>query len=52
MANYELTLAAEQDLRGIWQYTFETWRPEQADKYLEQLGNCFDAIGSRHAPSR
>lgn len=52
MPSYDLTLAAEEDLRGIWRNTFETWGPEQADKYLDQLGDCFDAIGNRRAPSR
>jgi toxin ParE1/3/4 len=52
MPSYDLTLAAEEDLKGVWRYTFETWGPEQADKYLGQLGDCFDAIGSRRAPSR
>jgi toxin ParE1/3/4 len=47
MPSYELTLAAEEDLRGIWRYTFETWGPEQADKYLDQLEDCFDSIWSR-----
>lgn len=52
MPSCDLTLAAEEDLRGIWRYTFVTWGPEQADKYLDQLGDCFDAIGSRRAPPR
>lgn len=52
MPSYELTQAAEEDLRDIWRYTFETWGPGQADKYLDQLGDCFDAIGSREAPPR
>lgn len=49
MPSYELTLAAEEALRGIWRYTSETWGPEQADKYLDLLGECFDAIGNRRA---
>lgn len=52
MPSYDLTLAAEEDLRGIWRYTFETWGHEQADKYLDQLGDCFDAIAIRRAQSR
>lgn len=52
MASYDLTLAAEEDLRDIWWYTLETWEPEQTDKCLDQLGDCFDTIGSRRAPSR
>ncbi|MGM0743598.1 MAG: type II toxin-antitoxin system RelE/ParE family toxin [Pseudomonadota bacterium] len=52
MASYDLTLAAEEDLRDIWRYTLETWGPEQADTYLDQLGECLDEIGSRRAPPR
>jgi toxin ParE1/3/4 len=52
MPSHELTLAAEEDLRGIWRYTSETWGPEQADKDLGQLRDCFDAIGSRRTPPR
>jgi len=52
MPGYDLTLAAKEDLRGIWRYTFETRGAEQADKYLEQPGNGFRAIASRQAPSR
>lgn len=52
MPSYDLTLAAEEDLRAIWRHTSETWGPEQADKYLDQLGDCFDAIAIRRAPSR
>ena len=52
MASYDLTLAAEEDLMGIWRYTFVTWGLGQADKYLGQLGDCFDAIGSRRTPPR
>lgn len=52
MASYDLTLAAEEDLRDIWRYTLETWGPEQADTYLDRLGDCLDKIGSRRAPPR
>jgi len=52
MASYDLTLAAEEDLRDIWRYTLETWGPEQADTYLDRLGDCLDEIGSRRAPRR
>jgi toxin ParE1/3/4 len=52
MASYDLTPAAEEDFRGIWQYTLETGGHEQADNYLDQLGDCFDAIGSRRTSPR
>lgn len=31
------TALAENDLIGIWQYTFEHWDAAQADKYLDEL---------------
>ena len=37
MAAYDLTFGAEEDLRAIWVYTFETWGADQADKYLDQI---------------
>ncbi len=52
MPSYDLTLAAQEDLRGIWRHTFENWGPDKADKYLDQLRHCFDAIAIRRAPSR
>lgn len=52
MANYQLTLAAEDDLRGIWRYTYDKWGPEQADMYLDQIGDCLDAIGLGRVHSR
>jgi toxin ParE1/3/4 len=45
MSGYQITLAAEEDLRGIWRYTLDTWGPDQADKYLDQIEDCLDAIG-------
>jgi toxin ParE1/3/4 len=35
-AIHKYTLA-ESDLIGIWQYSFEEWGAEQADKYLDEL---------------
>lgn len=37
MANYELTNKAVADLNGIWEYTFENWSENQADKYYKML---------------
>lgn len=44
MPGYRLTTAAEQDLAGIWDYSFEIWGADQADRYLEQLAACCDRI--------
>ena len=46
MKSYDLTLAAEEDLRGIWSYTFDTWGSDQADRYLDQIEACCEAIGN------
>jgi len=52
MKTYDLTAAAEEDLREIWRYTYETWGVDQADRYFDRIGACFDAVGEGRARSR
>jgi toxin ParE1/3/4 len=41
MAEYKLTNKAVEDLSKIWDYTFEVWSENEADKYYEELiSNC------------
>jgi toxin ParE1/3/4 len=41
MAEYKLTNKAVEDLSKIWDYTFEVWSEQQADKYYDGLiSNC------------
>ena len=41
MAQYKLTNKAVDDLTRIWNYTFDKWSENQADKYyLMLLENC------------
>jgi len=41
MAKYNLTHKAVEDLAEIWDYTFELWSEQQADKYYKLLiANC------------
>ncbi len=49
MKNYDLTLAAEEDLQGIWDYTSGKWGLDQADTYLDQIEACCAAIGDGNA---
>jgi len=51
MNSYSLTLAAEDDLRGIWRYTYETWGLDQAEAYFDQIEACCDVVGHRRAQS-
>lgn len=37
MAKFKLTNKAVEDLSKIWDYTFEIWSENQADKYYEML---------------
>lgn len=37
MANYFLTNKAVEDLSKIYEYTFDLWSENQADKYYEEL---------------
>lgn len=41
MAKYKLTNKAVEDLSIIWDYTYEVWSENQADKYyVELLEDC------------
>ena len=41
MAEFKLTNKAVEDLSQIWDYTFEVWSENQADKYYKMLiSNC------------
>jgi|SRR5690554_206800 len=43
MAEYKLTHKAVEDLSKIWDYTFEVWSEQQADKYYDGLiSNCLE----------
>jgi toxin ParE1/3/4 len=52
MQSYDLTLAAETDLRGIWRYTYKTRGLEQAEKYFDQIEACCEAVGGGRAGSK
>lgn len=41
---YRLSPAAQDDLDEIWDYTAETWSPEQAESYLRGLGERLLAL--------
>ena len=40
MFRYDLTNKANEDLNSIWDYTFDEWSEEQADKYYFELLDC------------
>lgn len=44
MANYILTNKAIEDLSEIWNYTFEVWSENQADKYYNLIVVSFGEI--------
>ena len=52
MPFYDLTLAAETDLRDIWRYTYKTWGFDQAEKYFDQIEACCEAVGDGRARSK
>lgn len=41
-----LTHRAEADLREIWVYSFENWGIQQADRYLDLLGEALQQCGA------
>jgi len=46
--NYKINLEAKEDLRQIYSYGYHKWGVKQADKYFNQLFNCFDNICQNH----
>ena len=41
MKGYRISVKAREDLESIWQYTFENWSQEKADRYVNLI---FDEI--------
>ncbi len=52
MPNVELTPEADSDLEDIWRYTLGRWGAAQADRYIDQLADCFSAIGDGQVHTR
>lgn len=49
MANYHLTKKALEDFENIWNYTFEEWSENQADKYyFLLLDSCQEIAENPH----
>jgi toxin ParE1/3/4 len=46
MAEFKLTNKAIADLANIWNYTFDTWSENQADKYYEMLISAWGEIAA------
>jgi toxin ParE1/3/4 len=44
VARYVLTNKAVSDLSSIWDYTFEVWSENQADKYHQLLVDGFEEL--------
>jgi toxin ParE1/3/4 len=52
MPKYFLTHKAVEDLSAIWEYTYENWSKDQADKYYRELiGNCQELADNKIAGS-
>ena len=47
MAKYKLTRKAVEDLSIIWEYTYDNWSENQADKYYKLLVEGFEEIAKR-----
>ena len=46
MAKYKLTNKAVDDLTRIWNYTFDKWPENQADKYYATLIDSFEQVAN------
>lgn len=47
MAKFRLTNNAVKDLSDIWNYTFDTWSENQADKYYKQILKTCNLIAKK-----
>jgi toxin ParE1/3/4 len=47
MAKYHLTNKAVEGLSNIWNYTYENWGEEQADKYYTVLLNFCETLAGQ-----
>ena len=45
MKGYVLSKAAVADLDDIWDYTFDNWGQEQADRYIDDIRNACEELG-------
>ncbi|MBB3659964.1 toxin ParE1/3/4 [Rhizobium sp. BK650] len=45
MKGYVLSKAAVADLDDIWDYTFDNWGQEQADRYVNDIRKACEALG-------
>ncbi len=48
MAKFELTTKAVEDLSKIWNYTYEVWSENQADRYYSNLINDCQSLADNH----
>jgi toxin ParE1/3/4 len=46
MADYRLSAAAQSDIEAIYLYTFDTFGPRQADKYLGGLDETLQRLAA------
>lgn len=49
MAKYYLTNKAVEDLTKIWEYTYEFWSENQADKYYAELLEASQIVAENQA---
>lgn len=47
MAKFKLTNNAVKDLSDIWNYTFDVWSENQADKYYKLILNACSTIAKK-----
>lgn len=52
MALYRISKLAQSDLEQIWLYTIDEWSLSQAEKYIDGLLACFDAIADGSLPGK
>jgi len=47
MPNIELSPRADEDIRGIWLYSAETWSIDRANTYVDALSHAIQTLAQR-----
>lgn len=51
-SGYRISPKANRDLETIWRYTHDTWSPDQANKYYNQLIDAIEHLAARRLKGR
>jgi toxin ParE1/3/4 len=52
LSSYRIGSKAESDLAGIFDYTLDQWGPRHAERYVDELAECFQLLADSQGLGR